>query len=109
MNENMEKLEEICDEVAAAIDSREGRITRSQVNELIANSLEEYGFTTEQFNEMFENIYLCSVNQYISNSIDDAEYDASHSGDFPIIDDMEDLAFGDEFSGSRLLEDEGWD
>lgn len=74
MSETMEQLEEICDAVAFAIDNADGRMNITEVQEIVDKLLADTDYEPAQFNEMFENIYLCDVHQYMQNSVDDAAW-----------------------------------
>lgn len=76
-----ELLEEACDNVANAIDKIDGEVTPNWIIFTIDKSLSELEFPTDEFLEMFENIYLCSPTQYAQNVADDAAWVAEHGED----------------------------
>lgn len=78
MKESMEKLEAICDHIAQAISDVDGNLKRDQIDVLICEDLEPTEYTRQEFDEMFDNIYRCTVLEYVDNATDDASWAAEN-------------------------------
>ena len=74
----MENLEAVCDHIAEAISDVDGDLKRAQIDVLITEALEPTEYTRQDFDEMFENIYRCSVLEYADNATDDASWAADN-------------------------------
>ena len=92
MSETMEELEGVCDDIANAIDDSKGQLSFGQVKDQIGSALSGTPYERDEFDTMFENMYLCDVRQYIANSSDDANWAAENDvDDVDVIEDFDEL------------------